>query len=94
MKITVEFENGMSITTKPETLQMINSADQVIVVTRTADGAPVPLFYFNGQIATQDELAARKAKAAADSVPRTEGAPAPATEPPAAPVTPAKKARK
>lgn len=72
MKITVDFENGMVITTKPEVLQLVNNGEQVVVITRTADGAPVPLFSFNGQIATAEEIAARHKTVVPSVAPATE----------------------
>lgn len=93
MKISVEFENGMTITTKPENLQLINAKDVVVVVAKIAEGAPVPLFSFNAQIATADELTIRQetAKMLAEAQKNSAAAGSgDAVPPPAAPaVTPA-----
>lgn len=88
MKITVEFENGMTLTAKPENLQLINTKDLVVVAAKGAEGAPVSLFAFNGQLATEEEIAAR-VKVAPAAPPA-----APPVVPPAAVPTPAVKKRR
>jgi len=68
MKVTVDFENGMQLTLKPENIQLIdNGGRETVAVTRT-DNAIIPIVFFKGVLlATPDELKAREEKAKADA---------------------------
>lgn len=63
MKITIDFENGMQLTLKPENLQLAdNNGIGTALVTRT-DKAVIPIVFFNLAVATPTEMAAREAAA-------------------------------
>jgi hypothetical protein len=69
MKLTVDFENGMVLTLKPENISLIdNGGKDTVAITRT-DNAVIPLVFFNTLLATPAELKAREvaAKAAAEA---------------------------
>lgn len=61
MKVTIDFENGMEITLKPENLHLIdNGGRETVMVTKT-DKAVIPLIFFpNNLLATPAELKARE----------------------------------
>jgi hypothetical protein len=68
MKVTVDFENGMQLTLKPENIQLIdNGGRETVAITRT-DNTIIPIVFFKGVLlATTDELKAREEKAKADA---------------------------
>jgi hypothetical protein len=65
MKISIDFENGMVLTLKPENISLIdNGGKGTVAVTRT-DNAIIPLVFFKSLLATPAELKAREDAAAA-----------------------------
>ena len=63
MKVTIDFENGMVLTLKPENLQLIdNDGKETVLATRT-DNAVIPLLAFKLLVATPAEIKAREENA-------------------------------
>ena len=81
MKVTIDFENGMQLTLKPENIQLIdNGGKETVAITRT-DNAIIPLIFFKQSLlATPLELKARNdaVKAAAANVADADSTAAPA----------------
>jgi hypothetical protein len=63
MKLTVQFDNGMELTIKPEHASLIDNNGKAVLVTRT-ENAVIPILFFNAALANADELKAREAAAA------------------------------
>ncbi len=60
MKVTFDFENGMTLALKPENIQLVdNGGKETVAITRT-DNAVIPLIFFKQFLATEDELKARR----------------------------------
>lgn len=87
MKITVDFENGVVMNLAPTNLFLSNlGADKIALSFKTDDITGVPIAYWNGQLATEAEIAARpkaNPQAGTPATPPVPPAP-PAVEPPAA----------
>jgi hypothetical protein len=60
MKISVDFENGMQVTLKPENLQLVDNASRETVLTFKTDHSIVPILFFKPLLATEDEIKARE----------------------------------
>lgn len=75
MKITIDFENGMVLSVKPENLSIgdtkdANGTPHVSIAFKT-DAQTVPfLFFKNVQLATKEELEARTSRHTTDVVAR------------------------
>ena len=63
MKLTIDFENGMTLSLKPENIQLVdNAGKETVAITRT-DNAIIPVLFFKGALlATAEELKAREEK--------------------------------
>ena len=85
MKITVDFENGMQVTLKPENVQLVDNHGKDTVLTFKTDHTLVPIMFFKSLLATPAELGARNAALAAAAKAASEKKPA---APPAAPGAP------
>ena len=72
MKITVDFENGMQVTLKPENVQLVDNNGKDTVLTFKTDHTLVPIMFFKSLLATPAELGARNAAAKAEKQPDTE----------------------
>lgn len=70
MKITIDFENGMQMTLKPENLTLADNGSESVIITKT-DTSIIPLFIFpTVRLATKEEVDARpKATAAPAAIP-------------------------
>ena len=72
MKITVDFENGMQVTLKPENVQLVDNHGKDTVLTFNTEHTLVPIMFFKSLLATPAELGARNAAAKAEKQPDTE----------------------
>ena len=72
MKITVDFENGMQVTLKPENVQLVDNHGKDTVLTFKTEHTLVPIMFFKSLLATPVELGARNAAAKAEKQPDTE----------------------
>lgn len=86
MKITVDFENGMQVSLKPENVQLVDNHGKDTVLTFKTDHTLVPIMFFKSLLATPAELGLRNAalaaaaKVASEKKPAAPGAPAATTE--------------
>lgn len=60
MKITVDFENGMQVTLKPENIQLVDNGGKETVLTFNTDHTLVPIMFFKSILASPAELKARE----------------------------------
>lgn len=77
MKITVDFENGMQVTLKPENVQLVDNNGKDTVLTFKTDHTLVPIMFFKSLLATPAELGLRNAALAAAAKAASEKKPAP-----------------
>ena len=72
MKISVDFENGMVLSLKPENISLVDNGGKDTVAIARTDNTVIPLVFFKPLLATPAELKAREdaaaAKAAADAL--------------------------
>jgi len=69
MKISVDFENGMVLSLKPENISLVDNGGKDTVAIARTDNTVIPLVFFKTLLATPAELKAREAaaKAAAEA---------------------------
>ena len=80
MKITVDFENGMQVTLKPENVQLVDNHGKDTVLTFKTEHTLVPIMFFKSLLATPVELGLRNAALAA-TLPVVDGGVAPSSKP-------------